>query len=97
MLQNLTAAEFEKHLGASWTLSAEGVTATLILHAVQALRSPSPRPQPPFSLLLVADRAQPALVQGIYTLAHSEHESVDLFVVPIGPLGDGVGYEITFN
>ncbi len=97
MLQNLTAAEFEMYLGQSWTLSAHASTTSVVLQSVKPLGSPSPRPQTPFSLLLVADRAEPVLAQGIYTLDHPNREPLELFVVPIGPHGDGMGYEITFN
>jgi len=50
----------------------------------------------PFSLLFRGPAA-PILPQRIYRLRHPTLGELDLFLVPIGPSGDGIGYEAVFN
>lgn len=40
---------------------------------------------------------QPILPQRIYRISHSELGDLDLFLVPVGPQKDGMGYEAVFT
>ncbi len=56
----------------------------------------SERPQPPFSVVLLAGDAL-LLPQGIYRLHHPARGALDLFMVPLGPDACGMRYELVFN
>lgn len=49
-----------------------------------------------FSLLFAAPNG-PALAQGIYSVQHAAVGVMEIFLVPIGPLGGGVGYQAIFT
>jgi hypothetical protein len=49
-----------------------------------------------FSLLFVA-KTGPALPQAIYRLTHPALGALDIFLVPIGPVAGGAGYEAVFT
>jgi len=51
----------------------------------------------PFVVTLRADGARSSLPQGIYRYEHPSRGMLELFTVPIGPDGQGMAYEITFN
>ena len=53
------------------------------------------RPEP-FSILFRGP-AEPVLPQAIYRLSHSALDAQDLFLVPIGPDGEGMTYEAVFS
>ena len=55
-----------------------------------------PRSAPPFSVTLCAPDGD-RLAQGIHALQHPSLGRLELFLVPIGRLADGAGYEIVFN
>jgi len=40
---------------------------------------------------------QPVLPQGTYPLGHAELEGLELFLVPLGPDGEGMQYEAAFG
>lgn len=50
----------------------------------------------PFSVLFRGP-AEPVLVQATYRLRHASLGELDLFLVPLGPRDDGIGYEAVFN
>jgi len=99
MLQDLTSASFEPHLGTVFAIPVEGATALeLVLDSVR-LHEPHPGPRAqPFSAYFRGPRA-PVLLQRIYRLDHAEMGTLDLFLVPIGPdpKGGGMSYEAVFN
>lgn len=41
--------------------------------------------------------AEPLLPQATYRLSHAKLRDFDLFLVPVGPDGDGMGYEAAFS
>ena len=50
----------------------------------------------PFSILFRGP-AEPVLPQAIYQLSHAALGAQDLFLVPIGPDGEGMAYEAVFT
>ena len=50
----------------------------------------------PFSLVFRGP-AGPILPQRIYPLAHSSIGTIEIFLVPLGPAQDGLGYEAIFT
>lgn len=97
MLQEITIDQFASLLGQTMTLEYADDALTVELAEVTALRSPSPRPQPPFSLTLRADTLAPLIEQGLCRLQHPVLGGLELFVVPTGPDGIGNTYQIIFN
>jgi hypothetical protein len=49
-----------------------------------------------FSLLFQGP-LQPVLPQGIYRVGHVDLGDLDIFLVPVGPQSDGMGYEAVFT
>ncbi len=92
-LSLVTAEHFEPLLGQGLPLA--GTEHALVVHAVERLRSPSPRPSP-FSVVLLAP---PGLSgsQGVYTLVHPVLGELALFLVPIEPEHGRSRLEIVFN
>jgi hypothetical protein len=102
MLEKLTSSDFSPHLNEIFSISAEGVEpfeATLI--AVDELGS---RPggdsdsdrRHPFSIVLRGPKhAQHP--QGIYRVEHEQMGSLDIFLVPLGPDGEGMQFEAVFT
>ena len=74
--------------------SAEGVDENLILAEVKALGHGN-REGGSFSLVFVAPESL-AVQQGMLRLT-CDGQSFDLFLVPIGPFGDGSGLEAVFT
>jgi hypothetical protein len=95
-LDQLRPEDFEPLVGHG--VSVELSSGTLACEVAQVRRLPphTLRAHPPFALILRGPREQP-LGQGTYALVHPEHGRLALFMVPIGPDGGGLGYEITFN
>ena len=99
MLQDLTSASFEAHVGTVFrVLPSAGEPLELTLTSVRLLEPhPGPRAQP-FSAYFHGPR-NPVLAQQIYRLEHGEMGALDLFLVPIGPdpQRGGMNYEAVFN
>lgn len=98
MLKDLTPSSFEEHLGTRFRLALEGAGAPWELELVQVVRHeehPGPRQQP-FSVFLRGPRS-PVLPQSIYRLEHDRLGMLEIFLVPVGPDGQGMGYEAVFN
>ncbi|HEX4961744.1 MAG TPA: hypothetical protein VF173_12950 [Thermoanaerobaculia bacterium] len=101
MLQDLSPASFEAHLGTSFHIhygSQEPLEVVL-----QGVRRHEPHPGPraePFSIYLRSPGpGQGVLPQAIYRVEHPALGMLELFLVPIGPdpkLG-GMVYEAVFN
>lgn len=95
-LDQLRPEDFETLLGQRLAVGLVDALVDCELTQVRRLPAHSLRTTPPFALLLRGPRDQP-LGQGIYPLQHPAHGQLDLFIVPVGPDGAGLGYEITFN
>jgi hypothetical protein len=97
MLNEITIEDFETLVGQTLRLSSGPDYLDLELKQARPLRNPSPRAATPFALELRENGADRTIGQGLYRLHHPTLGELDLFVVPIGPDGTGVCYEITFN
>ncbi|MBN1668456.1 MAG: hypothetical protein JW862_15280 [Anaerolineales bacterium] len=78
---------FKIHYGAEQPLEAE-------LIEVKQLGAARPGKEQPFSLLFRSQGADHYLIQQIYNFEHPELGVLDLFLVPLGPQGDAMLYEI---
>ena len=103
MLDTCTQATFAPYLGTVFRLhlaAASGLDVELI--AVESWHPQDPevvearRYRVPFSLLFRGPRT-PVLPQRIYTLAHAQLGTFDLFLVPTGPDSGGMCYEAVFG
>jgi hypothetical protein len=93
-LASLTIGDFEPHTGETFRLMAKP---ELELKLVEVLpRGKTMRAGGAFSLFFVAPPG-PYLPQAIYPIAHPAVGTFDIFIVPIGPLKDGNGYEAVFT
>jgi hypothetical protein len=97
MLDQLRFEEFEAIVGQGVRLSRDAAASELEVAEARLLANPSPRAQAPFVVTLRENGAKLAFAQGMYTLHHPTLGPVELFVVPVGPDGKGMCYEITFN
>lgn len=97
MLQDLTPASFEAHLGTSFRIHyGGGNTLEVVLYEVKRHEQhPGPRHEP-FSALF-RGVLTPVLPQGIYRLEHETMGTLEIFLVPIGPDGQRMRYEAVFN
>lgn len=95
-LDQLRPEDFESLIGHRLVVESDSGTLACELTHVKRLPPHTLRALPPFAMILRGSRQQP-LRQGMYTLLHPEHGPLKLFMVPIGPDGDGLGYEITVN
>jgi uncharacterized protein DUF6916 len=91
---DLTVNDFEAHKGDEFRLLA---SPELTLKLAQILRKGQGlRAGGAFSLLFVAPKG-PYAPQNVYPLSHPTLGTFELFVVPIGPLEGGNGYEVVFT
>ena len=97
MLQDLTPASFEAHLGTTFRIHYGGETPleVVLFEVVPHERHSGPREQP-FTARFRGPR-QPILTQQIYKIEHSPMGTMDIFIVPIGPDAQGMRYEAVFN
>jgi hypothetical protein len=92
-LATVTADDFERHNGETFRLS----PGELELKLVETKRiGAALRDGGAFSLLFVS-AAGPFLPQAIYRLAHPGLGTLELFLVPLGPMHGGNGYEAVFT
>ena len=103
MLDTCTQATFTPHLRTTFSLhlaATSGPDVELIAVESWHPQDPeiveAPRYRVPFSLIFRGPRT-PVLPQCIYTLAHAQLGTFDLFLVPIGPDADGMRYEAVFG
>jgi hypothetical protein len=96
MLEDIKSEEFTVLKGTSLEIEANGQRHTVQVVEVRPYKPHSERPQPPFSVVLLAGRAL-LLPQGIYRLHHPARGALDLLMMPLGPDARGMRYEIVFN
>lgn len=94
----LRADDFEPHQGTPFRIAGEGGAIEATLIAVVALRGDTvdQAQRPPFSLTFRCP-ADMAPVQRIYRLEHDTLDPLELFLVPIGPDGEGMRFEAVFS
>ena len=97
MLQDLTAASFEAHMGTPFRIHFGGESPlVVVLYEVKPHEAhPGPRSQP-FSVYFRGAHP-PVLPQRIYPLEHDGLGKLEIFLVPIGPDAQGMRYEAVFN
>jgi len=95
-LATVTGDVFEPLLGEPFELRApDGGGLTLALTEVRRLGE-ALRAGGAFSLIFAA-KGGPRLPQAIYSLTHPAIGTLDIFLVPIGPVAGGSGYEAVFT
>lgn len=97
-LRSVSHEDFQVLLERRFLLAREGEE-PLVLELIQAEAKGSGEPEPgrrrPFALVFRGPQA-PILAQAIYALEHAELGRLEIFLVPLGPNGDGIGYEAVF-
>jgi hypothetical protein len=94
-LAALTYEDFEPRLSDAFALRQGAGELTLTLAEVRRLGQ-AKRTGGAFSLLFIAP-AGPFLPQAIYPLTHAALGTIELFLVPLGPVQGGNGYEAVFT
>lgn len=94
-LAGLRIGDFAPHLGAVFEMPSAGGAVSLKLSQVTPAGE-SGRDGGAFSLLFIAPKG-PWLQQAIYPLEHPALGTMEVFLVPIGPLSDGNGYQAIFT
>lgn len=99
MLQDLTPASFEAHLGTPFQVHFGGESPLEVtLYEVKPHEAhPGPRSQP-FSIYF-RGALKPILPQSIYRVEHEHLGTIEIFLVPVGPdpQRQGMLYEAVFN
>jgi hypothetical protein len=95
----LTCDQFAGRVGERFEVAVEG-GAPLVLELTEATEGseaggpgPDGQERQQFSLVFLGI---PGLAQGTYRLVHAELGDLELFLVPIGPRGEGMQYEAAF-
>jgi hypothetical protein len=90
--EDLTARAFSGHVGEAFRVH-RGGSGPLEVELVSVEGEPEGRP---FSVVFRGPADAP-LSQGIHRMEHPKMGSLDIFLVPIGPDGEGFLYEAVFN
>ena len=99
MLESLTQENFAERLNQQFQLRTDGGAVRLELIEATAIGAAGDQPEgarAPFSLVFRGPRDAP-LAQMTYDVEHEELGGLTLFMVPIGPDGKGMLYEVVFN
>jgi hypothetical protein len=94
-IAQLTAADFEPRIADEFRAAAPAGEVSLRLVEVRRLGK-ALRKGDAFSLTFLSPPG-PFLPQAIYPLLHPAFEALELFLVPIGPMDGGNGYEAVFT
>jgi hypothetical protein len=94
-LAALQIGDFTPLVGASFDMQTEAGVVPLRLAKVDPAGN-SGRAGGAFSLIFVAPKG-PWLRQAIYPLTHPNLGTTEIFLVPVGPTGDGNGYQAVFT
>ena len=87
--------DFRPLLGSQFDVQTAGGAVAMKLSRVDPAGE-SGRKGGAFSLIFAAPRG-PWLPQAIYPMQHASLGPMEIFLVPIGPLGDGHGYQAIFT
>ena len=90
----MKVADFEARLGTNYTVEMESGSVSLKLAEVKAMSS-GMRDGGAFSAVFEGPDGTD-LPQAIYQLT-AEEDALELFLVPIGPFGKGMGFEAVFT
>lgn len=94
-IATLTAGDFEPLLRGEFRLPTQSGELTLELSDVRR-RGHALREGGAFSLLFLSPLG-PFLPQGTYPLTHKDLGTLEIFLVPIGPVSGRNGYEVVFT
>jgi hypothetical protein len=94
-LATLAIDDFAPHLDAVFEMQSPGGIVPLKLAKVEP-SGESGRAGGAFSLLFVAARG-PLLPQSVYPVKHPSLGTMEIFLVPLGPLQGGNGYQAIFT
>lgn len=105
VLRKLNLESFSKHQGNVFQIHHSGESIDVRLEEVESRRTKdfdkSSGRREPFALLFVDPKgsAESYLPQGTYRFVHEALGDLELFIVPIGPGGEGAGmcYEAQFT
>lgn len=95
MVAELTAADFEPHIGVDFDVAETAVPLALNLLEVRRLGT-ALRSGGAFALTFRGPQAEP-LPQAIYPLVHPGLGRLDIFIVPVARQNDGMRYEAVFT
>jgi len=98
MLDQLTKEQFTPHVGSTFQVRLnpqETVPLTLAEVSVYPDHEEGPRRQP-FSLIFHGAHRF-VLPQRVYPIEHQNLAAMEIFLVPLGPDGQGMRYEAVFN
>ncbi len=94
-IDRLTSEHFEARRNGPVTLEAGGETMALTIAEINAMGTSS-REGGAFSVVFRGPRG-PVVEQAIHRLTFGADERADIFLVPLGPDGDGMLYEAVFT
>jgi hypothetical protein len=97
MLETLTKENWTKYLGENFQVDAGNFGSLVMkLAAVSGYGQRQGGNREAFSLLFCGP-LRPVLPQHIYRIGHAGIGELDIFLVPVGPQVDGLGYEAVFT
>lgn len=99
-LERLSKGDFDPHLGETFSIALDsGEALELKLVETRSLTSDTVESsaRQPFGLTFQGGPPDKYLPQRIYDLVHPEMGTLSVFLVPLGPDGDGMRYEVIFT
>jgi hypothetical protein len=87
--------QFEAVVGQTVEIESETARFSARIDEVKAMTRQNDQQRQPFSIVLVTESSGPEQQQ-IYRLHQAELGSFELFLVPLGPRGEGMAYEAVF-
>ena len=96
-LASITHDDFVAHIGETVRISSDGVAIEAALVQVDTTGIARPGAQRHPFRLLYRGPAEPVLSQRICRVEQPSLGALDLCLVPIGPIGSGMGYEAEFS
>ena len=99
MATELTEEEFSKHVNTSFrvNLDAEAPVDLELIEVKGYMKNPGDHDGMERFSVFFKGAGKPFLPQRTYSLSSEGMGTIDLFLVPIGPDGDGFRYEAVFN
>ena len=94
-LAALAISDFSPHLGSQFDVQTAGGMVAMTLSRVDPAGE-SGRKGGAFSLIFTTPRG-PWLAQSIYPMRHAVLGAMEIFLVPIGALGEANGYQAVFT
>jgi hypothetical protein len=99
VLEQLTKSDWERYLNENFQLDPAPLNLRplqLTLASVSGYGQRQAGNREAYSLLFLGP-PQPVLPQRIYRISHAELGELEIFLVPVGPHNDNMGYEAVFT